>query len=89
MEPKFKRNKVNAASSVVAPFSTWSLVTAHVNPLAGSLVHVRDVINTFLDNYRKWTLENAADQGKLSVLDRLLSIEWFGVSKQFRQTRFL
>lgn len=53
-----------------------------------ALRHATDVIDFFLLPSRAWALETASERGFVRLLDRLLPLEWTGVSDHFRWLRF-
>lgn len=57
------------------------------SPHLSALRHVAIQVDSFLFS-SEWTLEKASERGYLRLLDRLLPLEWYGVSDYFREQRF-
>lgn len=53
-----------------------------------ALSYATDLINTHLDCSEAWTIESAADNGFLHLLDKLAANEWPNVGRYFRVRRF-
>lgn len=62
-------------------------LTAVACPRLAPLRHVSVLVDSFLIS-RSWTLEMASERGFVRLLERLLPLEWPGVSEHFRLRRF-
>lgn len=52
-----------------------------------ALAHVAHTVDAFMWTHASWTLESASEHGLMSLLDRLLKLEWPGFNRPCREQR--
>lgn len=84
-----KRTKAVVETEEVV-LTSVAFVAEHAPVRLSPLPHIVSCVNSFLDRLTsKWTLESAAQQGLVELLERLAAREWPLVGEDFRSVRFI